>query len=641
MDIPTLAALATAIIAVTLGHTIRALRWRMLLPERYSRSRFDLLLGLGVGYAANFLVPFRLGEILRAAIVTVRTKKSNGGQAMASISASILAERVTDLPLAALLLGLSGVTGFAMPASMIVGATLFLALGHLVQKSSRGRRMIWILTSPFRHSLRLSIAHGVSEYGQIITQGVFLTPRYIIATTLMWSSYLLSYAALAIALKEHTGTTLALFLEQPLTPLLSKISAMPDGPDQIVRMSMVIVFALVPVAAILLSGSRELRAIWTTARNRLDRKIGNTGVATMRRPSMMRDHYEEQTVYDSFLGDFFSGRKTLATQFCLALEKNVIVHRFLHGGSDALTGIVEKNGAMNITKYAVQGPAKKLQEQVEWLERARTAGISVTDCLNPQIVGTGYRYDMPVIHAAQDFYDVIHSVDTSTSRSMLRAIVDRVDTYHRAHLRTADPASIEDYLAKKVLPNLNVIVEFLRIRFGETVPLNGMNVDLKEFEILTDLAWLSEQVVDAHVTDVHGDLTIDNVIASSTRPEGYYIIDPNPDNIFNTPLIDWSKMMQSLHLGYEAMNRLTPDTQTDQIVVPLIRSERYANLHEMFEGEMISRVGAERLREVYFHEIVNYLRLTPYKIRKDPNKGLIFAGATLILLLRYRQRYGI
>ena len=51
------------------------------------------------------------------------------------------------------------------------------------------------------------------------------------------------------------------------------------------------------------------------------------------------------------------------------------------------------------------------------------------------------------------------------------------------------------------------------------------------------------------------------------------------------------------------------------------------------------RAMADGLREVYFHEIVNYLRLTPYKIRQNPDKGLVFAGATLMLLNRYRERF--
>ena len=83
-----------------------------------------------------------------------------------------------------------------------------------------------------------------------------------------------------------------------------------------------------------------------------------------------------------------------------------------------------------------------------------------------------------------------------------------------------------------------------------------------------------------------------------------------------------------------------PPRETAGPVVPLIRSHRYADLHAVLEAEIVARFGPDGLREVHFHEIVHYLRLTPYKIRQNPHKGLVFAGATLLLLRRYRARFG-
>ena len=41
------------------------------------------------------------------------------------------------------------------------------------------------------------------------------------------------------------------------------------------------------------------------------------------------------------------------------------------------------------------------------------------------------------------------------------------------------------------------------------------------------------------------------------------------------------------------------------------------------------------MREVAFHELVNYLRLIPYKIRNEPAQGLTFFVCTSVLLRRY------
>ena len=41
------------------------------------------------------------------------------------------------------------------------------------------------------------------------------------------------------------------------------------------------------------------------------------------------------------------------------------------------------------------------------------------------------------------------------------------------------------------------------------------------------------------------------------------------------------------------------------------------------------------MREIAFHELVNYLRLLPYKIRNEPAQGLTFFVCTSLLLRRY------
>jgi hypothetical protein len=99
-------------------------------------------------------------------------------------------------------------------------------------------------------------------------------------------------------------------------------------------------------------------------------------------------------------------------------------------------------------------------------------------------------------------------------------------------------------------------------------------------------------------------------------------------------------MMQSLHLGYETLNRgISCSLDGDAIQLAAARSHAYAELHETLEMEIRARLGEDGLREVYFHEMVNYLRLTTYKIRQSHNRGLGFFACTSLLLRRYRERY--
>jgi hypothetical protein len=137
---------------------------------------------------------------------------------------------------------------------------------------------------------------------------------------------------------------------------------------------------------------------------------------------------------------------------------------------------------------------------------------------------------------------------------------------------------------------------------------------------------------------IHGDLTIENIIVSPRHETGWYLIDPNPVNIFDSPLIDWAKLMQSLNLGYEAMNRASAvATGGSDLRLVLARSNAYAQLHEHLHAHLCPKVGSDGMREIAFHELVNYLRLLPYRIRNTPTQGPTFFACTSLLLRRYHQ----
>ena len=52
------------------------------------------------------------------------------------------------------------------------------------------------------------------------------------------------------------------------------------------------------------------------------------------------------------------------------------------------------------------------------------------------------------------------------------------------------------------------------------------------------------------------------------------------------------------------------------------------------------RFGPERLREIHFQELVNYLRLIPYKRRRAPEVALAFFACASELLRRYLEAGG-
>src|SRR6185295_690145 len=172
----------------------------------------------------------------------------------------------------------------------------------------------------------------------------------------------------------------------------------------------------------------------------------------------------------------------------------------------------------------------------------------------------------------------------------------------------------------------------------EEYSINGEAYRLSEFQCLSDKEWLRKQIHSRDTCVVHGDLTIENIVATMGDSRAWYLIDPNPTNLFDSPLLDWAKLMQSLNLGYEVLNRgVSSSVSGGAVRIPFVRSNAYAHLHAELRELLLARLGKEGMREVAFHELVHYLRLIPYKIRSDGQKGVTFFACAAVLLRRYRE----
>jgi hypothetical protein len=334
----------------------------------------------------------------------------------------------------------------------------------------------------------------------------------------------------------------------------------------------------------------------------------------------------------------FTATRQIVSAFAGEGMEDVIVHRILPGGSEAVTAVVEVKGELSIRKLATANAARKLSVQVSWL-REHASSLPLPEVLNDEWRGERYHYDMPYSLSARDFYDVIHTSPVESSKDVLRGIVEEMTMFHSRHRMTdATDALVDQYLERKVRANAEDVLMFARGVVEQEYTINGDRFLLGEWDCLLDLGWLREQVRSRRTSVIHGDLTIENIIATPRDEKRWYLIDPNPVNIFDTPLIDWAKLMQSLNLGYEAMNRGgAASSNGSDLRLPLARSNAYAQLHEHLCTLLCAQVGAAGMREIAFHELVNYLRLLPYRLRNAPSQGLTFFACTSLLLRRYRD----
>lgn len=616
--------LAPALLAMLAGHVLRAMRQATLFPARERPRTFYLMIGLAIGYVVNTLIPFRLGELVRALYVSIRS-----AQGLGRVGATIVAERFSDLLCVALIFLLlpwftkTEIAAAQGPALYFIGAAALIMIGTLIIKFSKfARKAIWLATGLFNNTIHLTIIDFVWSATRILTTSALLRPRYTGLSVLMWGAYIASYALLSRALGLEVDQVIAGLLGAPFQPILFSTGSLGSS-----------ILLVTGTAALLIIVSGLIADL--SGFDRALRRALRYGLSSSD-DTMLSAAFVSADDYSSVLRDHFTGTTSAISDFGLNGLDGALVHRILPGGSDAVTAVVEVANSIFIRKFATGNGAQKLAEQAEWL-RIHQGKLPLANVLSEQAQEVKFRYDMPYPATARDFYEVIHTVSIESSRRILHDVVNQVGSHHE---RNGDSLATEKevlaYVSEKVIANAKTALDFGRLMLAEQHLINGEEFSFSSWDLLLDRDWILKQMPTRATTAIHGDLTIENIVICPENEPGWYLIDANTGNFFDTAFIDWAKLMQSLHFGYETLNRsLPPRMSGDTINVPLARSRAYAELYESYCAMLALRYDGRQIREIYFHEIVNYLRLIPYKIRHSPARAMTFIALVSILLRDY------
>lgn len=70
------------------------------------------------------------------------------------------------------------------------------------------------------------------------------------------------------------------------------------------------------------------------------------------------------------------------------------------------------------------------------------------------------------------------------------------------------------------------------------------------------------------------------------------------------------------------------------------KSQVYTTLYEKLDDYMRTHFSPEKRRSVYFHHIIHWLRLMPYKIEKNGIRSALFYAGLLKVLDDVAKKYG-
>ncbi len=626
---------AAAVVCMVAGHMFKVLRWGKIFISVYEKPCIsNLLNAMSVGHVINTILPVRIGDIFR--MVWSGKKLKNG----CSFSiATVIVDLYIDLSsvgMIILVLMLTGKGGGNWEVRFIAQRFLFLfvvlILFAVICAALRKyvKKLIGAVASIFNDTVAfelLYITYLCIAAVKDITKNTN-KKKFIIYTVGMWAGYVLSYWLFA---KTLQGSGFFYGMSDVFILLFSGRSLL-----YVHRKAAPLWFAylLLPLIACL------------AAAFFIGMKEGKEQAGKRVLPQL------NQSDRLAFLKTYYSEEKKEYIKSYLDINQDVTVIEDRSAGSNASTVVVMKgSGELFFRKYAFHEDGCKLQDQIDWLEQ-HACHIPLPVITEKRNNGIFVTYDMHSYSGAVGLFRLIHTMPLEKSWNVLSHALDDIRCgLHTVNCRKADDQTLEDYLISKVDRNLKLTAEsdkYIRnLEQYRFVWVNGRKYHT--------LQYYKEMFLHDHLrkvfagdlyADIHGDLTVENIVcvtdpseidqreyAGKKAPVDYYLIDPNTGNVHDSPFLDFAKLLQSLHGNYEFLMKVhTVEIEKDQVHFLMAKSEAYVNIYKKYQAYLEANFTSHEVLSIYYHEVVHWLRLMPYKIKKNEKLAVVFYTGMLAVL---------
>lgn len=629
--------LIVAIITLSLAHFIKILRWRLFIEIYEEPRNRNLIQALSLGYLINLFFPFRvIGDFFRAIYSGKKMKNSY------SLSFStVIVDRILDIITVGILFYIFYV--FSIYNKQIEKSFRFYMLFSVLIISLIIlfyflKRYIKIISLKVASLFNTNIELNILKFMWALIwnfKDIFLKInkfKILIITTLMWLLYTFSYYLFSLFLlsQNYNFRLVDIFFL-----LFSKDIF---GTDFLLIEKKVSIFfyiyMITPIIIMLLISKFFMIKTYSKKNHREIEDYFNLF------PN--QDNKEKL----EFLRKYFLDKDKSYIDNYLKINQKITIIRDFSAGSNATTMLCMKKDEIFYRKYSFED-TEKLYEQVEWIIENKKKKLPLPEIIRREKTNNYCYYDMLYKPTSIPLFEYIHSMPFEETWEMIENILKKLEeVLYTNKLRKADAESINKYIDLKVRDNIAKIYDskILKklLRYDEVI-ING-----KSYKNLSYyLKYLSEEYLynifkNDIYSDIHGDLTIENIICNlNPMEEKYYIIDPNSGNIDNSANLDYAKILQSIHGGYEFMMRTYDiSVEENQINFLFIKSQAYSYLYKKLNEYMNSKFEKEKIKSIYFHEIVHWLRLMPYKLKKDGKRALIFYSGLLMVLNDVIEKYG-
>lgn len=623
--------LIIAIVLVCLAHFIRTLRWELFVKTYEKPNTKNLLQSLSIGYFINSFIPFKAGDLVRAWI-SGRIMKNGRGFALATV----IVDRYLDILVVGILFAIF--SAFNLDSADSVWFYMFLAVGvlavTLLVYILRGyvKRILKNIAGIFNAGIEIRLLRFfwslIWSFKDIFKK--ISKTRLLLETLGMWILYLTSYYCFA-AFLSHQGSNVNWL--DVFYMLFTKNSIHVGSLGAITFTQGMMNAQMIWTGIYLFAPIVILFVISLCLKSKEDEIVDSEEEYLNLIPQL--DEHERL----NFLETYFSNERREYIESYLKINQNILIIRDYSAGSNATTMLCMNNGKNFFRKYAFGADGDKLYQQIEWLQRFKDI-IPLPDIMQYQKKDNFCYYDMPYDSQAVGLFDYAHSMPKENAWKFIKKATECLEnSLYKVNQRTADKATIDEYIKSKVNKNLDKIMNakyLKRLMEYDEIIINGRSFHNLPYY----LPYLSEEhLYDIFKNDtyseIHGDLTIENIICTRNADgdDDFYIIDPNTGNVHDSSNLDYGKLLQSIHGGYEfLMATKNVSIERNRINFVFTKSEAYTYLYDMLDKYMREHFAKERVKSIYYHEIIHWLRLMPYKIEKNGKRVLLFYAGMLMVM---------
>lgn len=622
-----------AALCMVVGHIFKVKRWGLFISVYEEPSEANLLNAMTFGHTLNAIFPFRIGDIVR--VIWAGKKLKNGpALSLATVAADLYVDLLT---VGAMFFGLSiiGKGGERLQKIASIYRDAFLIVIPLTVLCfffrKKIKRIIRAIASIFNEKIEFRILYvsylciaSLKDIAKKINK-----IKFVGLTIGIWFFYVASYVIFAEAVQRYGYhyTTSDVFTE-----LFSFQSLYQKDAGLILFWG---AYLLLPLAI-----CRGISMLLMKSEK---------GSAPEGRAVLPQLNQSDRL---AFLKTYYADERREFIQAYLDINKDVTVVEDHSAGSNASTVLAMKpDGEMIFRKYAFGQDGVKLQEQIDWIEKHQS-DIPLPVIVAKRAENDYTTYDMHSYAHTTGLFKCIHTMPVEYSWSILEQALEDIDSgLHHKNSRNADPETIKEYVQSKVIKNIGIIVngdKYIKaLEQYDRISVNGRNLKtLKCYESVLSVQYLTDVFKNDIYSDIHGDLIIENIVCvgdeaeidsaeylGKIKPRTYYFIDPNEDNIHESPFLDYAKLLQSLHGCYEFLMMVSKvEIDNDNVSFLMTNSENYKKIYDMYRNYLMKKFTKEQIRSIYYHEVIHWLRLMPYKIHKNEKLAVAFYTGLLSVL---------